>query len=350
MLRDIRSPFLKPRIIGLKYTTASNVVTIGQGVGSATITSAATGSGVCSWTRAFARKPLVVATADSNDIAAGGFVSGTTNTYPASTGFTMKTVNSSATADDGTCYAAILGFDMKDPTRYSRRSNVLRGDSDQTKIVACQINTASTGTVVINARNVSVQTRTGTGDITLKLRSAFANGSFVAVATAKSTTGQIVQCQVTGSDTVRVKVFTNGGSTPADGIVNLLLIGDAQGTSERAGGAMPAVSDQRKPVIFGYSVIYASGAPTYDFNSGDATLGNTATGRTTFTFNQAFAREPIVVAMPIANTGVRCCTIRSASSSAFEVGQFSSGNSLAVCTDGGGFQLIGIGFDDATEY
>lgn len=349
MLREIRSPFLAPRLLALKYTTAANVVTQSEGVGCATITSAATGSGVCTWKKAFARRPLVVATADGANVAAGGFVNGTANTFATATGHTMVTVNSSATADDGTCYALALGYDMKDATRYSRRSAIAWGEVDQTKIVACRIDTSGSGSVTINARNVSVVTRTGTGDLTIKLRTAFAHTGFVAVGTAIKTTGQIVQTQVTTADTVRVTVFTNGGTTPADGIVNLLLVGDAQGNSERACPA-PCMSDQRMPIIFGYSVIYASGVPGYDFNSGDATLANTATGRTTFTFSRAFAREPIVVAMPVSNTGVQCCTLRASSSSAIEIGQFSSANVLAVCTDTSGFQLIGVGWDDSSEY
>lgn len=349
MLRDIRSSFLKPRLISLRYTTASNAVTINQGKGSATITSAATGSGVINFTAAFARRPIMVATASSADIAAGGFVSGTANTYPTTKTMTLLSVNSSATADDGTVCALALGYDSKDATRYSRRANAVYGDLDQTKIIALRVDTSGSGTVTINNRAVFSLTRTGTGDVTLTLRSAFANASFVAVGTAIKTTGQIVMTDVTDSHTVRVKVFTNGGTTPADGIVNLLCVGDGQGNGERAIRDV-AKSDQRKPILFGYSTINAAGAVGYDLNSGDATLVDTATGRTTFTFLQAFAREPIVVAWPIPNTGVQCCTLRASSASSIEVGQFSSGNSLAKCTDGSGFQLIGIGFEDSSEY
>lgn len=349
MLRDIKSPFLKPRLIPLRYTTASNAVTITQGVGCASITSAATGSGVIRLTRAFSRNPLLVSNASSADVAAGGFVSGTANTYPTATGHTALTVNSAATADDGTAHCLFLGYGMRDGTRYSRRSNTVRGDVDQTKVIALQVNTAVSGSVIINSRAVTAVSRTGTGDITLTLRSAFANSGFIAVGTAVLATGQIVMTDVTSANTVRVKVFTNGGSTPADGIVNLLLVGDGQGKAERTSAAS-ALSDQRKPVIIGYSVIYSGGVPTYDFNSGDATLTDTATGRTTFTFLEKFKRETIVVATPIANTGVQCCTIDNSSSTGFEVKQFSAANSLADCTNGGGFQVIGIGFDDPSEY
>lgn len=352
MLRDIRHPYLSPRLVSLKYTTASNVVTINQGVGSATITSAATGSGVVTFSRAFARKPLLVATASSNDVAAGGFVSGTANTYPTATGFTTKTVNSSATADDGTAYCLFLGYDQKDAVRRSRRANVVRGDLDQSKVVALRIDTSKTTIatgVTINARAVRAFTQNGTGDVTLSLRSAFANSSFVAVGTAVLATGQIVQVHVTNSDTVQVKVFTNGGTTPADGVVNLILVGDSQGPAERT-AATPAMSDQRKPVLFGFSVIYSGGVPALDFNLGDATLVDTSTGVTTHVFTQAFARTPIICAYPIANTGVQCCTISGDSSTGFVVRQFSSANAAADCTDASGYQVIGIGFDDGSEY
>jgi len=352
MLRDVRSSFLAPRLIGLKYTTASNAVTIGEGVGSASITSAGTGQGVIAFRRAFARRPIVVASPSSADIAAGGYVITGTNTYPAATGLTVTTANSSVSADDGTCYMLALGYDQRDGTRYSRRSNVVRGEVDQGKIVALRIDTSKTTLatgITINNRAGFIWTRNGTGDVTITLRSAFAHTSFVAVGTAVSATGQQVMTDVTASNTVRVKVFTNGGTTPADGIVNLICYGDAQGPGERAVGN-PLMNDQRRPQLFGYSIIYTSGVPTYDFNSGDATLAATATGRVTFTHRQAYRREPIVVALPIFNIATQCCTIDNSSSTAFEVKNFSSGNALADCANGGGFQLIGIGWDDPSEY
>lgn len=352
MLRDIRHAFLKPRLVPLKYTTASNVVTLSEGVGSATITSAATGSGVITFKRPFARKPLLVANASSADIAAGGFVSGTANTYPTATGHTTLSVNSSAVADDGTSSCLFLGYDMRDATRYSRRANVVRGDTDLVKIVALRIDTSKTTLadgVTINNKGVRAFTQNGTGDVTISLCSAFAHTGFVAVATAVLTTGQIVMTNVTNSDTVQVKVFTNGGTTPANGIVNLLCVGDAQGPAERT-AAGPAMSDQRKPIMFGWSVIYAAGVPGYDFNSGDATLTDTSTGVTTFAFTEAFRREPIICAYPIANTGVQCCTVSGSSSTGFVVRQFSSANAAADCTNTSGFQVIGIGFDDPSEY
>lgn len=348
MLRDIRCPFVKPRLTAVKYTTASNVVTISTGVGAVTGTSAAAGNAVLSVTRGYARKPICVANASSLDVAAGGFVAGTNNLYPTAIGHTLKTVNSAASGDDGTCHAVFLGFDYRDATRYSRRTNAVRGDFDQSKVVAFRCNTASSGSVTINARNVSVNTRTGTGDITLNFRTAFASAPVV-IATAVLATGQIVMVDTVTASSVRLKAFTNGGSTPADAIINVIVVGDTQGPGERC-ACVPAVTDQRKPVMFGYSVVYAASVPGYDFNSGDATLTDTAIGRTTFTFREKFAREAIVCAMPITNTGVQCCTIDTSSATAFEVKQFSSANSLARCTDTSGFQVIGIGFDDSSEY
>ena len=349
MQREIRSSFLNPRLQAFKYTTASNVVTISQGAGAAAITSAATGSGVLTFKPGCCRRPICVANASSVDIAAGGFASGTTNTYPAASGFTLKTVNSSAVADDGTCHAVFLGYDSRDATRYSRRANAVRSSLDHTRVLAFRCNTAGSGSVSINARNVSVTSST-TGDIVLNFRTAFANSNPTVIATAVLGTGQIVMVDAVSASSVRLKSFTNGGTTAADAIINVIVVGDSQGPGEKAGGAMPTTSDQRKPIIFGYSVIYAAGVPGYDLNSGDATLVDTSGGTTTFTFREKFAREPIICAMPITNTGVQCCTINTSSSTGFQVLQFSSANSLADCTNGGGFQLIGIGFDDATEY
>lgn len=350
MLREIRSSFLAPRLMALKYTTASNAVTVSAGLGCVNISSNAAGRGIFTFRPAFARRAIMVATASSADVAAGGFASNFAGAYPSALGHTLTTVNSSVSGDDGTCYALALGYDSRDATRYSRAANLVRGEIGKTKIIAIRVNTAGSGTVTINARAVLSIARTGTGDVTLTLRSAFTHTSFVAVASAVSATGQIVQTDVTSSSSVRVKVFTNGGTTPADGLVNLLLVGDIQSDSEKAveGSVM---SDQRKPILFGYSIVYAAGAPTYDLNSGDATLVDTATGRVTFTFNQAFRRDAIVVATPMPiNSTTQCCTIDNSASTGFEVKQFNAGNALVDSANGEGFQLIGVGFDDPSEY
>ena len=347
MLRDVRSPFLRPRLFGVKYNTASNVYTQNTGIGFLKGTSGSSGSAVTTFVRAFARRGCVVANASSLDVGNGGFVGGTANTFPQASSHTLVSNNKSGSPTDGTVHALFLGFDSKEFGRYKKTANVVRCDFDQGHIRAFRINTTSS-TITINGRNATL-VKNGTGDVTITLKNTSAAVSLpVVVGTALSATTLICNTDAVTTTSFRIKLSNVAGSL-TDGIVNILCLTDDQGTAERV-AATPLMSSQRKPILFGYSAVYASGAPGYDFNSGDATLVNTATGRVTFTFKEAFRREPIVVAMPIANSTTQTCTIDNSSSTAFEVKNWTSGSALANPTDTAGFQLIGIGWDDPSEY
>jgi hypothetical protein len=181
--------------------------------------------------------------------------------------------------------------------------------------------------------------------MTLTLRSAYASTPVV-IATPKDAACRTALVSSTDSKTVRIQVFDKDG-TAQDAIVNVIVIGDAQGTGERV-SSTPAMSDQRKPIIFGYSLKYASGTPAIDIGTGDVTISGTT--EVTFTPTLAYAREPIICAMQIANAASRWCTITSAGTSTFKVKCWASGGTAVVPTDTAGFQLIGVGFDDACEY
>ena len=345
MLREIRNAFVGPRIVTFGYTTNSNAVTQIEGVGDVKITSAATGSGVASFYRAFGRNSIVVANTSSVDVAAGGFTAMTAT--PSATGFTLISKNPSNAADDGTVYGVALGFEARDATRYRKDCNVLVCRDTSMRVQAFQVNTASSGTIVINKRNATL-TRNGTGDVTLAFRSAFGNDA-ICIATPVGATCAVCNVAAVSATSCQIKC-TNSAGSAADAVFNLLVIGDG---SRNAGAAIrgPVRSDQRLPYLFGYTVIYTSGVPAYTINSGDATLTDTATGRATFTFKEAFARESIVCAMPIsAGTTMKRCQIDTSSSTGFEVKHFSAAPALEDPADTYGFNVIGIGFDDSTEY
>lgn len=351
MLREVRSSYLKPRLLGLAYTRTASAVTVGQGVGSVTGVAGATGIATLTWTRGFARSPIVVTTPSTADVAAGSSI--ISASAPTSTGEILQTLTSAGAGDNGTGYVGVLGYDSNVTSPGIRYANVARGEMDQTKIIALRVNTASPGTVTINSRAVFSLTRTGTGDVTLTLRQAFANSGFVALATAVSNTGVSVGTDVTDSKTVRIKTFTAGGTTPADALVNVILIGDGQGTSERV-AAGPLMNDQRKPLLFGYSVGVTAGVPSLLTNSGDVTIADTGTGVIGITFRQAFRREPIIVSSMIydsTSNNVIANVGANSSASAFEIRTYASGG--ATLTDsalGGGPQIIGVGWDDPSEY
>ena len=53
-------------------------------------------------------------------------------------------------------------------------------------------------------------------------------------------TGQIIQVGTVTASSVQLKAFTNGGTTPADAIINVIVVGDGQGVSRAGeGGRLP---------------------------------------------------------------------------------------------------------------
>ena len=348
MLRDVRMGFLKPRLLGFNYKTASNVVTMNAGVGSAVISSSAAGTASHTFTRSFARRGLFVATAGS-DVANAAYVGGTNNTFPTALGFSPIARNASASNTDGTVHCLHLGFDSLETLRFKQDANVVRSEFDQGVLQAFRYN-STTPTILNGARQFSI-VKSGTGDVTLTFKNA-PSGSKNCVVCAIPVSASALVCNISTVSglSVRILTFSTAGSA-TDAQVNVLVYQDAQGPSEKV-SCTPLMSSQRKPILFGYSVLYASGAPTLEsvLGSTDVTIANTATGRVTFTFAQGFQRAPVMIATAINNTATRYCTIDNVSNTAFEVKNWSSAPALANPTDGSGFQVIGIGFNDATEY
>lgn len=349
MLRDFRSPFLAPRLAAYKYNVNGTTKTQSLGVGSASVVANGTGVSTVTWGRPFGRTAVTVVS-PNNDVAAGSYAYNV-SPFSSVTGTKVNTVDRTLTQSNGTVNGITLGWDQRDATRYTRRANVVRGDFDQTGIVALQVNTSGSGSVTINKRAVFSLTRNGTGDVTIVLRRAFATANITGAATCVGSSPLSCTLSCSGADTFRLRGFTANSTTPADGIFNVIIVGDLQGVGERT-ASTPVMSDQRKPILFGYHVTTTAGTQTLAIGTGDVTITKPNTGRCALTFTQAFAREAIVVACASfeASGQVVLANVDVSSSTGFEVKVYNASASLTDPVAGGGFSVIGVGFDDATEY
>jgi hypothetical protein len=193
MLRDVRSPFLAPRLVGVRYTVSGGT-SVSPGVTGTEFTSSGISAGAFTLAlrRAFSRRGIFVGNASSIDVGLGGFIGGTANTFPGATGHKIISNNAGGTPTNGTVHGMYLGFDSGQQGRFKRSSNVIRCALDMGIIRALRVNTTNPGTVSINARNFSL-VRNGTGDVTITLKNVQGGNALpIVVATAVSATTAIV--------------------------------------------------------------------------------------------------------------------------------------------------------------
>lgn len=342
MLRDIKSPFLRPRLIPFTVTK-STAYSLACGTGSVTPVAGSTGVTNLDFSTAFARTQISVVTAMSSDVASGGYA--VTNMGTASR-IQVGTFAPAGTGDDGSFSGFTLGYDSPETQRCMRRANSVRSYNDAQRIEAFQVNTASE---ILIGKGRATLTINGTGDVTITLKQAFSSSAVSATATPVSATGAVCMIHSISASAIRVKCFTTAG-VAADKTFNIIIVGSDSISTTRGSGSIVRTS-QRKPVLFGYRIAYSSGVPDYSINSGDATLTDAGTGESAFVFRQAFRREPVIVASTIAGAGTtRYSTITGSTSAGFTVLQFDSTPSAADPADNAGFSVVGIGFDDPSEY
>ena len=347
MLRQIRSAFNSPRLCYCKYASSGSTISQTVGVGGIKLTSSGTGIGNAVMNRTFGRNAIVVASPSSADIDGGGTVSGT---IPSASSFTLTTAaHNGGAADDGTAYAMVLGYDARDATRGTPTNGILTSRIGGTRLEGFVFDGA-TSTITVGAKNATL-TKNGTGDFTLTFRNPFGTGKTVAVASCVA--ARVAMVESCDAKSVRIKMYVTSSAAASDATaVHVLVAGSDSNNNGEATLSMPVMSSSRKPRIFGYSVTYTTQAPAYTIGTGDATLADTAVGSATFTFTTPFARAPVVVAMPVgpALNTVKFCQINSCTATAVNVKILTAAAGAVDPDDGNGFNLIGLGWDDATEY
>ena len=344
MLRELKTAFLRPRLIGFKATAASGVATLGSGLNEVTVASSGTGIVTSTFKQPFNRTAITVGALSSADVAAGGYIQ--YNATPGGVSTQLKTCANGGSADDGTVYGLTLGYDSSDATRYRKDAYVVHASRRVSRLLGFQVNTA-TSSIVIGGRHATLS-KTGTGDVTLTLRTAFGNANVVAIPTIVGTTALSIGVESTSASQVRIKIFNSGG-TATDATFNLLVFGsnDRDGTYQ-IGGSVE--NEQRKPRLIAGHIRYdGSGVPSIIVGTGDYTLVDTATGRATLTYKEAFRREAIVVCTLGIGTSV-WPTVTASSASAVEIRNHNAAGTLQDPGSNGGAMFLALGSDDPSEY
>lgn len=337
MLRIVKAPYLFPRLMAVKATTASSVLTFNQGIGDfRTGTSSGTGVSTLTFKTALGRLPLCVGSPGSN-IANGGYFHSATHAVGS---VIMNTDGAAGSADDGTYYGFILGYDAKDTRRYTNIHEV-RATVKAPRLLAMTVNGTGTAALVVGKYQATL-TDNGTGDYTITFNRPFGSVPIVVATGLNTSTAVAVQVTSVAVDSVNIKTFDNAG-TPEDNIFHLWVLG-FDSKFESGDLRKPLHTPQRKPRMIAGRVAYSGGVPAISVNSEDITsIADTGTGDATITFKQAFKRAPVCIASGIGDNRVTIHTINS--TSVRLVASIANG----TATDGD-YDFMILGFDNADEF
>jgi hypothetical protein len=345
MLRTLKHAINSPRLLGVKATTAALVSTVNissDDVVSAV--SAATGKSVLTIGDVFQRAGVVVGAAYSSLGTRPYCKISATPTFDTAT----ITTNNNNTDTDGVVNALILGYDSEESDylgyvgQQIPRFPVFNAWNSP-RIEVFKVTPHATTPAINIGSGRATLTRNGVGDYTLTFKRAFASDNVVAVPTVISSSAGSAAPVSTSALAARVLCTVAGSASDA---VPFYVV--VQGSDNPQYGARhrraTKVSD-RLPRLIAGRVTYSAGTPSIVLGTGDFTIADTGTGQLGVTFNNPFAREPIV----IANQDLAGAVTVNAAASVSAV-QLNTFNNAAAATDAGELHFLVIGFDDVDEY
>jgi len=295
MLRPLQTGFLNARLLGFTATTAAAANnTVQQGAGEATFTNASSDNILDhTYTHAFGTTPVQVVCAGAG-VADGG-VAAVKATATATAGG-VATVDGSGAADVGQAHSLVYGHETAETRRSGNKNGRLfdvRSTRKISEVVVGQVSSA--GAVTIGGREFTV-TKNGTGDYTITFTPGFgANPIVVATPFNATTDGYALRVESVSETTTNILTFDDSEAA-ADAAFNFVALGfhDSSDYTLQKGGLVMA--RHRKPRLVAGKVTYTAGVPAVTIGTGEFTLTDVAQGELTITFDEAFARTPIVVA------------------------------------------------------
>lgn len=335
--RVIQHPRAGGRLMGFTGTTAATPsATLSKGFGDGTASYVAAGRLGITFLEAFSQPPggasgYNIAGAIVGTNASGGDKSKIRN---AAKGFCEF---ASGGGSEFTCQGMVFGYDTTDSIDANIPSDV-KSTINNPRLIACQIDGVN-GDVNIGGGSVSL-VKNGTGDYTITFLQAFGQTP-QGVGGLTLTATNTISVVSSSASSIRIR-GSNSGGTATDTDFNLMVLG-SDSIEERGRARKQILTNMRKPRLLAFS---HSVAAAVVFGSQDVTGVDNGTGDYTFTYANAFAREPIVVA-----------TRQSGSSNRYVRGSGSSSTGITLLTvngsdvaeDGESLVLV-LGSDDPSEY
>lgn len=356
MLRTIRNDHLYSRLIGLTVDQVSVAAELGTSEPEASVSDDGAGNTTITLARSFARRPVVVGGLMGTALNGGYFCE---SAIPTQALIKPELHASGGTDTDGIAAVIALGWDSE--VTDQKVGHRLFADRLRPRLVAVQINTASSGSINFGHGEIASLSRAGAGDVTLTLARPFqvqpTIGSVVypvvAVATAITTSSALtVKAHTVTASTVRFQVYDNAPNL-ADATFNAFILGWDSPEPSLANKS-EVMTGQRKPRLIAGSITVTSGVPAVTVGTNDFTVSDTGTGDIGVTFSEKFAREPIVIgssgADPNANAGARVAIKAGPANTGFNLITRNAGGTAADIASGSYVSFMALGFDDQNYY
>lgn len=334
MLRGIKHPHLRPRLQGLKLTTAAAgtaVLDIGSEEASAVRASA--GKATITPGEVFSREGLTLVTPGA-DVAQGGY--GTYDTTHAGTTLTSLFSQKDGTADDGTGYVFTLGYLDTETIRLEPYQSV-RTPCQAPRLMAFRLTSAG----AIGLGKSQATNSLASGVHTLTFTDAFGRAC-VAIASPIAAARKSVRVTSTSASQVAIEGFDPVTDDDVEAIDMYVVVLGWNHPDEHGGHRRVVQCPQIAPRIEAYA-IDGTGTPALGLGSTDGTLTTNGTGDYSVTFKQPFAREPIVI---VTGKDYPAQLAEAATTTGFNCLAFDETTHAAADDD---IYALVIGFDNDTE-
>lgn len=346
MLRAIRSPHVRPRLIGYSVTTAASAVnTPNVGIHEATFTNADNDNELdAALVHPFSRVPVHVA---SPGVGIGDGGTAYITADPTISALSATSISGAGAADVGQIMNLILGHDSADTNRTGAnvRENLhpVYGSFRRGRIITGQV--SGTGAVSIGGSSFTA-TKNGTGDYTINFDVPFARTP-VAVVTVKGTSeGASARVESISAGSMNILAFDAANSASSE-VVNFIVLGadSADEYAMQRGGVIRTRG--LDPRLLSFHVSALATTPVLDVGDGDASITDNGVGDITLTYTNAFAREPIVIATSGGATDAWASVSSSSSTAARIELTDATASGLGDPSD---LHVLVLGFDNADEF
>ncbi len=345
MLRPIKTNVSRPRLIAFAGETLSaDAVTITVGKDEASyVGTTADAQLAATFRNPFYRNIVAVATPGAS-IGNGGTVR-TVGGAVEKNLLAVRSVDGGGTADLGNVECLALGFDSLDTNSNGTKLNLFNSVASSFRSafsIGGQVSSAG-------AKNIGGSTFTcvkdSTGNYTVTFSRAFGRIPVVVATPVTTTAGFSVHIKTKANNQFTVATF-NAANSAADCAFNFFAYGSSSNHEHRVIKGADVEIGFRKPRMLAFRVAYTAGAPAITIGGVQGTVTDTAVGRLTINYAEAFAREPIVLAT-IEGSSSPWATVHTSSSSSCLI---EASGTTGTLGDPTGVHVIVIGSDDASEY
>lgn len=343
MLRALRSPNYRPKLLVTKFDTDSETRIVNPEVLSETIPASVSGETDMTLSKPFGRRCVPVVTPYGEDLSDGsvaGIESSTTATSASQ--FRVSSTTNTGAGEAGALHSFIAGWDSSDSIECSLQR--VKTNLSSPRLIAMSVDGTGASSIIRGSGQATL-TDSGTGSYTLRYTRAYGCSEPIVHVTTKGVYVRSATVTSSTSSECTVKTFDSDGNA-ADADFDIVILGnDATSMDSTIELQRPIQCPWLDPIMLAFTIDVSDGVPSLTVGSRFATITDLGVGNYSIDLKAAyeFAATPILAISCNSNNGRA---------------QFNSdesdlvSNSLAggAVADYGMNVLMFGSFRDATEY